>query len=228
MPARHRSGASGAPLQPSPGSSGAVLEWHPPLAGVLHLGSELEHRLGMHLADARLGDAQDLPDLGQGEALVAVEGDDDLLALAEPVDAPARMPFISWDSNTATGSSAPLSSRVSTRLRRSPRSEPADSSSSRATTDTNEIWLKIWCSSSVVMPSCWATSASVGLRCRRFSRGDVGLLDLAGLEPGRTRDPVDGSQLVDDRALDPRDRVRLELDAPFEVSSAQARGCACS
>ena len=35
---------------------------------------------------------------------------------------------------------------------------------------TNEIWLKIWCSSSVVMPSCWATSASVGLRCRRFSR----------------------------------------------------------
>jgi hypothetical protein len=30
--------------------------------------------------------------------------------------------------------------------------------------------LKIWWSSSVVMPSCWATSASVGLRCRRFSR----------------------------------------------------------
>jgi hypothetical protein len=31
------------------------------------------------------GDAQDLPDLGQGEALV-VEGDDDPLALAEPAD----------------------------------------------------------------------------------------------------------------------------------------------
>src|SRR5215208_2965462 len=40
--------------------------------------------------------------------------------------APARMPFISWDSKTATGSSAPLSSRVSTRLSRSPRSEPVE------------------------------------------------------------------------------------------------------
>jgi hypothetical protein len=48
-------------------------------------------------------------------------------------------------------------------------------------------------------------------------QGDVGLLDLTGLEPDRTRDPVDGSQLVDDRALDPRDRVRLELDASFKV-----------
>ena len=38
--------------------------------------------------------------------------------------APATIPFISWDSKTATGSSAPLSSRMSTRLRRSPRSEP--------------------------------------------------------------------------------------------------------
>jgi hypothetical protein len=47
----------------------------------------LEDRLGVHLADAGLGDAQDLPDLGQGEALVVVEGDDDHLALAEPVDA---------------------------------------------------------------------------------------------------------------------------------------------
>jgi hypothetical protein len=48
-------------------------------------------------------------------------------------------------------------------------------------------------------------------------QGDVGLLDLTGLEPDRTRDPVDGSQLLDDRALDPRDRVHLELDASFEV-----------
>jgi hypothetical protein len=35
----------------------------------------------VRLADARLGDAQDLPDLGQGETLVVVEGDDDLLGL---------------------------------------------------------------------------------------------------------------------------------------------------
>jgi hypothetical protein len=30
-------------------------------ASVLHLGPELEHGLGVHLAHARLGDAQDLP-----------------------------------------------------------------------------------------------------------------------------------------------------------------------
>jgi hypothetical protein len=30
----------------------------------------------------------------------------------------------------------------------------------------------------------------------------VGLLDLPGLEPHRPRDPVDGAQRVDDRALD--------------------------
>src|SRR5215213_6523845 len=148
--------------------------WGPPAgtgsAGVLHLGPELEDRLGVHLADARLGDAQDLADLGQSEALVVVEGGQDLLALTEPVDRPGQDAFLSWDSKTATGSSAPLSSRVSTRLSRSPRSEPTGSSASRAATDTNEIWLKIWWSSSVVMPSCWATSASVGLRCRRFSR----------------------------------------------------------
>jgi hypothetical protein len=30
-------------------------------AGVLHLGPELEHRLGVHLADARLGDPRTFP-----------------------------------------------------------------------------------------------------------------------------------------------------------------------
>jgi hypothetical protein len=51
---------------------GDQLSWPPRselLAGILHLRPELEHRLGVHRADARLGDAQDLPDLGQGEAL---------------------------------------------------------------------------------------------------------------------------------------------------------------
>jgi hypothetical protein len=40
----------------------------------------------VHLADPRLGDAEHLADLGQGQPLVVVQGDDDLLALAEPVD----------------------------------------------------------------------------------------------------------------------------------------------
>ena len=41
----------------------------------------------------------------------------------------------------------------------------------------------------------------------------VRLLDLAGLEADRTRHPVHGAELIDDGALDARDRVRLELVA---------------
>jgi hypothetical protein len=40
----------------------------------------------VHLADAALGDAEHLADLGEGEALVVVERDDDLLALGQRVD----------------------------------------------------------------------------------------------------------------------------------------------
>src|SRR5918911_4143174 len=43
-----------------------------------------QHRLGVQLGDARLGDAQDLPDLAEGEVLVVVEGDHELLALGQP------------------------------------------------------------------------------------------------------------------------------------------------
>jgi hypothetical protein len=56
--------------------------------------------------------------------------------------------FVSSDSKARTGSSALVSSRVSTRLSLSPFSPPTLSSSSSATTLTNETWLKIWCSSS--------------------------------------------------------------------------------
>src|SRR5215216_5783700 len=66
-----------------------------PSARVLHLRPELEHGLGVHLADPRLGDAQDLPDLGQGESLVVVEGDHDLLPLTEAVDRVGQDAFLS-------------------------------------------------------------------------------------------------------------------------------------
>ena len=42
-----------------------------------------QHGLRVQLRDARLGDAEDLADLAQGEVLVVVEGDHELLALGQ-------------------------------------------------------------------------------------------------------------------------------------------------
>ena len=44
-----------------------------------------------------------------------------------------------------------------------------------------------------------------------------GALDVAGARTHGARHPVECAQLVDDRALDPRDGVRLELDLPVGV-----------
>jgi hypothetical protein len=47
----------------------------------------------------------------------------------------------------------------------------------------------------------------------------VDALDLAGTGADGARDPVQGAQLVDDRALDAGDRVGLELDLALEVEA---------
>ena len=75
--------------------------------------------------------------------------------------------LVSSDSKAWTGSSALVSSSVSTRESLSPFSPPEVSSSSSATTLTKLTWLKIVWRSSSAMPSSAATSASVGVRCSR-------------------------------------------------------------
>src|SRR5665213_1680967 len=50
------------------------------------LGAQPQHRLGVQLGDPRLGHAEDLADLTQGQVLVVVEGDDELLALGQGGD----------------------------------------------------------------------------------------------------------------------------------------------
>src|SRR5690349_16268518 len=49
-------------------------------------GLEAENRLRVQLRDARLGHAEHLADLAQGQLLVVVERDDQLLALGQPRD----------------------------------------------------------------------------------------------------------------------------------------------
>ena len=67
------------------------------------------------------------------------------------------------------------------------------------------------------MPTFSAISSSVGARCElRLELGDRAL-DLARPRAHRARHPVERAQLVDDRALDARDRVGLELDVAVGV-----------
>src|SRR4051812_24848522 len=78
------SAACGMP-SPLPRAEGRRL---PSVAQVVPLQPRLEpqHRLGVQLGDARLGDAEDLADLPQGQVLVVVEGDHELLALGQRGD----------------------------------------------------------------------------------------------------------------------------------------------
>src|SRR3954447_21628343 len=92
-----RMSATSAPAARARGSSFgpriSIMRHLPPASAGGHLGdlaAQLEHGLRVHLADARLGDAEHLTDLGQREALVVVEGDDDLLALGQLVDRPGE------------------------------------------------------------------------------------------------------------------------------------------
>src|SRR3954464_8043472 len=65
----------------SPSGSGSATS-----GDVGELGPQVQHRLGVHLADPALGHAEDPADLGQGEPLEVVEADDDLLAVGELLD----------------------------------------------------------------------------------------------------------------------------------------------
>src|SRR5215207_1072769 len=49
-------------------------------------GLQTQDRLGVELRNARLRDAQDFPDLAEGELLVVVERHHELLALRQPGD----------------------------------------------------------------------------------------------------------------------------------------------
>src|SRR3954449_594980 len=78
------SAACGMP-SPLPRTEGGRLPSVPQVVS-LQPGLQAQHGLGVQLGDARLGDAEDLPDLAEGQVLVVVEGDHELLALGQGGD----------------------------------------------------------------------------------------------------------------------------------------------
>ncbi len=116
------------------------------------------------------------------------------------------------------GSGPDVSSIVSIRATWSPPAVAVQSSSSAAI-EEREI--------SVRLPSSSSGGDAELVGDLLVGRGAVELpleladrpLDVAGARPHRARHPVERAQLVDDRALDPRHRVRLELDLAVRVEA---------
>jgi hypothetical protein len=189
-----------------------------PSAHLGELGPELEHRLRVHLADPRLGDAEHLADLGQGEALVVVERDDDLLPLGQLVDRLRQqelrlLRLEGADRVFGLGVLEGVDERQLVALL------PADAQQlvERDDVDVGDLGEDLV----QVVESDAEALGDLGLGRRPPQlalQGGVGALDLARLVPDRPGYPVDRPELVDDRAADPRDRVRLELDRAVDVS----------
>ena len=181
---------------------------------------EAEDRLRVQLRDARLGDAEHLADLAQGQLLVVVERDDELLALGQARDRLAeRLAELGLRRARPAGSGPSVSSIVSSSETWSPPSPETVQSSSSAAIDEREISVRLSSSSSTVIPTLAAISSSSGARPSFDSSSRDRALDLARAGAHRARHPVERAQLVDDRALDPRDRVGLELDVAGRVEA---------
>src|SRR4051812_9324490 len=81
MPPQPRGRVAGCPAGATSSKAGVLS-----VALVGELAAQLQHGFRVHLADPALGDAEHLADLGEGQTLVVVERDDDLLALGQRVD----------------------------------------------------------------------------------------------------------------------------------------------
>ncbi len=77
--------------------------------------------------------------------------------------------------------------------------------------------MRLSSSSSTVIPTLSAISSSVGRAHQALLELRDRPLDLTGARAHRARHPVERAQLVDDRAPDARDRVRLELDLAIGI-----------
>ena len=133
--------------------------------------------------------------------------------------ASARRSLSSEASSSCCGSGASGSWSVSSSETWSPEeSETAHSSSSATTVELEILTSDSWNSSTERFSS--RGHLLVGRRpVQPVLELAVGALDLAGAGAHGARHPVQRAQLVDDRALDPRDRVRLELDLALDVEA---------
>ncbi len=173
----------------------------------------------MQLGDARLGDAEHLADLAQGEVLVVVEGDDQLLALGQRGD---RLGQAVLDLTAGQRLLRVLGARVGDRVeqrdlvaggvRDGPELvERVDG----GVGDLQQRGLQF-------VLADLEPGGELGLARRPLQLVlELGLrgLDFTGARADRARHPVERAQLVDDRAADPGHREGLELDPPLGLEA---------
>src|SRR4029077_10640549 len=175
-------------------------------------GLQAQDRLRVQLGDARLGHAQHLADLAQSQLFVVVERDDQLLALGQTRDRLAeRFLQLRLRQLGLRLRSLRVLDRVDqgdlVAAGRGNRPQLVEGGDRRAT-DLGEALVELVGRDPELLGDLLVGRRAVELALELSDRP----LDVAGPRANRARHPVEGAQLVDDRALDPRDRVRLELD----------------
>src|SRR5207249_2106831 len=173
--------------------------------------------LRVKLGDARLGDAQHVADLTQGQLLVVVERDHDLLALGQGRDRLGeRLPRLRLVERCLRLGPLGVLDRVDQRhlvaARGRDRPDLVEGCDRRAR-DVREAVLELLLGDPDLLGDLLVRRGAVELSLERRHRA----LDLTRARADRARHPVHGAQLVDDCALDPRDRERLELDVAVRV-----------
>src|SRR4051794_31921437 len=177
---------------------------------------EAEDRLRVQLRDPRLGHAEHLADLAERQLLVVVERDYELLALGQARDRiRERLAHPRLVERLLRTRAGRVLDRVEQRdLVTLARDRPElVERGDRGTRDVGQRLLELVDGD----PDLGRDLLVGGRRAElRLELGDRPL-DLAGARTDGARHPVERAELVDDRALDPRDRVDLELDVAAGV-----------
>ena len=167
----------------------------------------------MDLAHAALGDAEQLADLGERETLVVVEREHETLAVGHAVDRVGEEVLHLVDLERLDRVVLAVGDGVADRGRpltvgRAGREQVVERD------ETGERDLRERLGELALGPLELGRDLAV-LRAAPELVLELGDRPLDGtrLRPHRARHPVDRAELVDDRALDPRDRVGLELEA---------------
>src|SRR3954452_25150032 len=178
---------------------------------------QAQDRLRVELRDAGLRDPEDLADLAQGQLLVVVEGDHELLTLREARDGLAdRLLHLGLGQRALRVGRIDVLDRVDHRDRvAAPGVHGPElvERRDRGAGDVGERLVQLVDREAELLGDLLVGRSAMDLPLELGDRA----LDVARPGTHGPRHPVHRPELVDDRTFDPRNRVRLELDVTLGV-----------